>query len=61
LFNKENGKNLQIVGDDIYCTNPKIVAEGIKQNVSNSVLIKLNQIGTVSETISTINVAQKAG
>jgi enolase len=52
---------LQIVGDDIYCTNPKIVTDGIKKKASNSVLIKLNQIGTVTETIETIKLAQKNG
>ncbi len=42
---------IQIVGDDVFVTNPKIIAKGIKDNIANSVLIKLNQIGTVTETI----------
>jgi len=55
------GKRIQLVGDDIFVTNPKIVAEGINQKVANAVLIKLNQIGTVTETIETVNLAKKAG
>lgn len=55
------GHKTQIVGDDLFVTNPKITAEGIAKNVANSVLIKLNQIGTVTETIDTIQLAQKAG
>ncbi|ATZ17555.1 enolase [Williamsoniiplasma luminosum] len=55
------GDKIQIVGDDLYVTNPKITAEGIAKNTSNSVLIKLNQIGTLTETIETIQMAQKAG
>jgi enolase len=58
---KVMGKTLQIVGDDLYCTNPEIVTQGVKKAASNSVLIKLNQIGTLSETIKTINIAKKAG
>ena len=46
----------QIVGDDIYVTNPKILMEGIKKSVANSVLIKLNQIGTVTKTLTTIEI-----
>lgn len=55
------GQKVQIVGDDLYCTNPKIVAEGIERKATNSVLIKLNQIGTVTETIQTIQAAHAAG
>ncbi|AGM25319.1 phosphopyruvate hydratase [Spiroplasma chrysopicola] len=55
------GSKIQIVGDDLFVTNPKITAEGIAHNAANSVLIKLNQIGTVTETIDTIQLAQKAG
>jgi len=61
LWEKLQGSKIQIVGDDLYCTNPSIVAEGIKEDWSNSVLIKLNQIGTVTETIKTITAATKAG
>jgi enolase 1/2/3 len=55
------GKTIQIVGDDIYVTNPKRLAKGIKEKSSNSVLIKLNQIGTLTETLDTIDMARKAG
>lgn len=55
------GSKIQIVGDDVFVTNPKIIAKGIKDNIANSVLIKLNQIGTVTETIDAINMAHKAG
>jgi enolase len=55
------GKKIEIVGDDIFCTNKKILAEGISKGIANSVLIKLNQIGTVSETLETINLAYKNG
>ncbi len=55
------GDKIQIVGDDIFVTNPQFVARGIKEKSANSVLIKLNQIGTVSETIDTINLCRKAG
>jgi len=48
---------VQLVGDDIFVTNPKIFQEGIDQNIANSILIKLNQIGTVSETMKTIRLA----
>ncbi len=51
------GNKLELVGDDIFCTNPVILQEGINQKIGNSVLIKLNQIGTVSETLQTIALA----
>ncbi|MGE0090094.1 MAG: phosphopyruvate hydratase [Bacteroidales bacterium] len=53
------GKKIEIVGDDIFCTNKKILADGIKKGVANSILIKLNQIGTVTETLETIEMAYK--
>ena len=53
------GKKIEIVGDDLFCTNKKILAEGIAKGVANSVLIKLNQIGTVTETLETIDLAYK--
>ena len=53
------GKKIEIVGDDIFCTNKKILAEGISKGVANSILIKLNQIGTVTETLETIDLAYK--
>lgn len=58
---KKLGDKIQIVGDDIFVTNGKILQEGIDKKAANSILIKLNQIGTVSETIDTINIANKAG
>lgn len=58
---EKSGSKIQIVGDDIFVTNPKITSEGILKNSANSILIKLNQIGTLTETIDTIQLAQKAG
>lgn len=55
------GKKVQLVGDDIFVTNPKIIEEGINKKVANAVLIKLNQIGTLTETIHAVNLAQKHG
>lgn len=52
------GNKVQLVGDDLFTTNPKIIAEGIKNNVANSVLIKLNQIGTLTETLDAIEMAK---
>lgn len=56
---KQLGGSIQIVGDDLFVTNVKFIEEGIKQKQANSVLIKLNQIGSVSETINAIKLAQK--
>ncbi len=53
------GKKTEIVGDDLFCTNKAILAEGINQGIANSILIKLNQIGTVSETLETVELAYK--
>ncbi|MCX8012502.1 MAG: phosphopyruvate hydratase, partial [Desulfobacterota bacterium] len=55
------GKKIQIVGDDIFVTNTKIIRKGIEKGITNSVLIKLNQIGTLSETIDAIEMTKKAG
>ena len=55
------GKKIQLVGDDNFVTNPKIFAEGIRDGIANAILIKLNQIGTVSETLDTVALAQKSG
>ena len=55
------GSELELVGDDIFVTNPEIVAEGIRQGIANSVLIKLNQIGTLTETLATIELARASG
>jgi len=61
VLTKGLGKKIQLTGDDIFVTNSKILAEGIKKGVANSVLIKLNQIGTLSETLETVEMAEKAG
>jgi enolase len=58
---KALGARVQLVGDDLFVTNPKLLARGIKAQVANSILIKLNQIGTVSETLATIGAARRAG
>ena len=55
------GNKIQLVGDDIFVTNPVILAEGISKHIANSILIKLNQIGTVSETMQTVRLAQRNG
>ncbi len=56
----ELGNKIQLVGDDIFVTNPKIFARGISEGIANAILIKLNQIGTVTETIEAIEMARKA-
>jgi len=61
MFTDAMGKKIQIVGDDIFVTNPAILRKGIAKGVANSVLIKLNQIGTVTETIEAIEMAKRAG
>ena len=53
--------DIQIVGDDIFVTNPKIFSKGIQQGIANSILIKLNQIGTVTETLDAIELANQVG
>jgi enolase 1/2/3 len=58
---EELGNRLQLVGDDIFVTNPAILREGIERGVANSILIKLNQIGTLTETLDTIALAHDAG
>ena len=58
---QELGGKLQLVGDDIFVTNPKIFSRGIAEKIANAILIKLNQIGTVTETIEAIEMARKAG
>jgi enolase len=61
LLNKTIGDKIELVGDDLFVTNVERVAKGIQENAANAVLIKLNQIGTLSETIATIDMARKAG
>jgi enolase len=56
---QELGSKIELVGDDIFCTNPQILQKGIDEGVANSILIKLNQIGTVSETLDTIELAKQ--
>jgi enolase len=58
---KELGKNIQLVGDDLFVTNIARLEKGIKSGAGNSILIKVNQIGTVTETLAAINMAHKAG
>ncbi|MBP6394743.1 MAG: phosphopyruvate hydratase [Giesbergeria sp.] len=55
------GKNVQLVGDDLFVTNTKILKEGIDKGIANSILIKINQIGTLSETFAAIEMAKRAG
>lgn len=61
LLTKRLGKSVQLVGDDIFVTNPKILQRGIDQNIANSILIKVNQIGTLTETLTAIELAKCAG
>ena len=61
LLTEKIGHKVQLVGDDLYVTNTKRLERGIRENTSNSILIKLNQIGTLTETIAAINMARKAG
>ncbi|MEH6457204.1 MAG: phosphopyruvate hydratase [Cocleimonas sp.] len=60
FLTKRLGDKIQLVGDDLYVTNPSIFAEGIEKNIANSILIKFNQIGTLSETLEAIQMAHKA-
>jgi enolase len=55
------GDKIQLVGDDLFVTNVKRLKQGIDQNIANSILVKVNQIGTVTETIDAVNMAHKAG
>jgi enolase len=61
LLNKTLGGKIQLVGDDLFVTNIKRISRGIEEGVANAVLIKLNQIGTLTETVSAIEMARKAG
>ncbi len=60
ILTRDVGKKIQLVGDDAFVTNPKIFARGISEGIANAILIKLNQIGTVSETIEAVEMARKA-
>lgn len=61
LLTKRLGDRVQLVGDDVFVTNPEILEKGIADGIGNSILIKLNQIGTVTETLEAIDMAKKAG
>ncbi len=61
LLTQRLGEKVQIVGDDVFVTNTRIFKEGIKQGIANSILIKINQIGTLSETFAAIEMAKRAG
>ena len=61
ILTEKLGNKIQLVGDDIFVTNKKILTKGINENVANSILIKLNQIGTVTETMQTVRFAQRNG
>jgi len=61
LLTERLGEKVQIVGDDVFVTNTRIFKEGIKQGIANSILIKINQIGTLSETFAAIEMAKRAG
>lgn len=61
LLTKTLGNSVQLVADDVFVTNTKLIEKGIKEGIANSVLIKLNQIGTVTETFEAIDMAHKAG
>ncbi len=61
ILTKKLGNKVQLVGDDLFVTNTRILSEGISQNVANSILIKVNQIGTLTETFEAIEMAKRAG
>jgi enolase len=61
MLTERLGNKIQLVGDDIFVTNPRIFREGIIKGIANSILIKLNQIGTLTETLETIDLARQAG
>jgi enolase len=61
VLNKKLGNRIELVGDDLFVTNVKRIERGIAENVANAVLIKLNQIGTLTETVAAIEMAREAG
>ncbi len=61
LLTDKLGKKVQLVGDDLFVTNPRRLAEGIKKGVANSMLVKVNQIGTLTETLQAVDMAHRAG
>jgi enolase len=60
LLTRTFGRKIQLVGDDVFVTNPAIFARGIERGIANAILIKLNQIGTLTETLETVAMAKKA-
>ena len=61
LLTDKLGKKVQIVGDDLFVTNPKILREGIQKGIANSILVKINQIGSLTETFAAVEMAKRAG
>ena len=61
ILTQKLGRKVQLVGDDVFVTNVKLLREGIKQGVANAILVKVNQIGTLSETFAAIELAKRAG
>jgi enolase len=61
LLTKKVGDKVQLVGDDLFVTNSKILKQGIDNNIANSILIKVNQIGTLTETFAAMKMAAEAG
>lgn len=61
ILTERLGNKIQIVGDDLFCTNPELIQNGIKNKLANALLVKPNQIGTISETLKAVKIAQSAG
>ena len=61
MLTRAIGKKIQLVGDDLFVTNTQRLAQGIRRNIGNSILIKVNQIGTLTETLNAIAMANRAG
>ncbi len=61
LITRELGGKVQLVGDDLFVTNPSIFQEGIREGLANAILVKLNQVGTLTETLQTVEIAQREG
>jgi enolase len=61
MLTRELGARVQLVGDDVFVTNPEILRRGIADGVGNALLVKLNQVGTVSETLEAVKLAQSSG
>jgi enolase len=59
LLTEKLGKKIELVGDDLFCTNPAILADGIRNGIANSILVKVNQIGSLTETLDAIELAGK--